>query len=239
VRTSALIPAVLLAVTAGLASPAAAQPAAASPGSDGGQVCKGMSSGKIEVEGSATSVDVTAPEGQLIVGYCVKSGSVKNGLGPRYVELEEPVTSVTLTYEVDGKARDISHYALDCVDATLTAQVLVGEALAVDVPSEMPTGDKPSGTSSTEDTPGEATPGEAAPEASSAPTPQREEAADDDAEPAAQLLAADVDPPSVDAESAASSLPVTGAEVGALALAALALVGAGSGAVWFVRRRTA
>jgi LPXTG-motif cell wall-anchored protein len=95
------------------------------------------------------------------------------------------------------------------------------------------------GTSSTEDTPGEATPGEAAPEASSAPTPQREEAADDDAEPAAQLLAADVDPPSVDAESAASSLPVTGAEVGALALAALALVGAGSGAVWFVRRRTA
>jgi LPXTG-motif cell wall-anchored protein len=163
---------------------------------------------------------------------------VKNGLGPRYVELEEPVTSVTLTYEVDGKARDISHYALDCVDATLTAQVLVGEVPTVDVPSEKPTDDNPSGTSSTEGAPDEATPGEAAPEASSVPTPQHEEAANDDAEPVAQLLAADVDAPSVGAEPAASSLPVTGAEVGALALAALALVGAGSGAVWFVRRRT-
>jgi LPXTG-motif cell wall-anchored protein len=238
VRTSALIPAVLLLATVGLASPAAALPAAISPGSDGGQVCKGMSSGKIEVEGSATSVAVTAPEGQLIVGYCVKAGSVKNGLGPRYVELEEPVTSVTLTYEVDGKARDISHYALDCVDATLTAQVLVGEAPTVDVPSEKPTDDNPSGTSSTEGAPDEATPGEAAPEASSVPTPQHEEAANDDAEPVAQRLAADVEAPSVGAEPAASSLPVTGAEVGALALAALALVGAGSGAVWFVRRRT-
>ncbi len=72
------------------------------------QVCSGLDSGKIDVSGEKPSITVSAPDGMLISGYCVKAGSTKNGNGPRYVTLSQPQESVTLTYSGKG----ISHYSL-------------------------------------------------------------------------------------------------------------------------------
>ena len=76
--------------------------------SDSGQVCSGLDSGKIDTTGDPGSVTVSAPDGQLITGYCVKAGSTKNGGGPVYKTVA-PTESLTLTYP-GGKA--ISHYSL-------------------------------------------------------------------------------------------------------------------------------
>jgi hypothetical protein len=73
------------------------------------QVCTGLDSGKIDVNGEIYEVELTAPEGNLITGYCVKAGSINNGNGPVYVELDEPVASLTITYKDGTKA--ISHYS--------------------------------------------------------------------------------------------------------------------------------
>lgn len=61
----------------------------------------------IDVSEGTSSVTVTAPEGQLITGYCVKAGSEASGDGPVYVTLDEPVSEVTITYP---SGKDISHY---------------------------------------------------------------------------------------------------------------------------------
>ena len=71
-------------------------------------VCDDLDSGKIDVNGNVTEIVLTAPEGNLITDYCVKAGSIQNENGPEYVELEEPVASLTITYP-GGK--DISHYS--------------------------------------------------------------------------------------------------------------------------------
>lgn len=76
------------------------------------QVCTGLDSGKIDVN-DPPSVTVTAPEGQLISGYCVKAGSTHNDFGPVYVVLDEPVETLTITYP--GKD-SISHYSVSYVD---------------------------------------------------------------------------------------------------------------------------
>lgn len=65
--------------------------------------------GKVEVSGEQTSVTVTAPEGMVITGYCVKAGSKNQGNGPVVVTLDEPATTVTITHP-SGKA--ISHYTV-------------------------------------------------------------------------------------------------------------------------------
>jgi len=65
--------------------------------------------GKVEVSGEQTSVSVTAPDGMVITGYCVKAGSAKQGDGPVYVTLDEPATTVTIEHP-SGKA--ISHYTV-------------------------------------------------------------------------------------------------------------------------------
>ena len=82
-----------------------------------GQVCDGYDSGKIDVTGSHKTLTVSAPEGQLIDGYCIKAGSVKQGLGPRYVAVD-PVASLTISYPAADK--NISHYALSYTKATTT-----------------------------------------------------------------------------------------------------------------------
>ncbi|HEX5861118.1 MAG TPA: hypothetical protein VFY58_04705, partial [Nocardioides sp.] len=53
-------------------------------GANASGVCSGLDSGKIDTTGNPKSVTLTAPEGQLITGYCVKAGSTKNGGGPVY-----------------------------------------------------------------------------------------------------------------------------------------------------------
>ncbi|MFI9486800.1 hypothetical protein ACIG47_10445 [Promicromonospora sp. NPDC052451] len=84
------------------------------------KVCEAYDSGKIDTTGDPMEVTVEAPEGELISGYCVKAGSVKQGEGvggAYFVELDEPATSVTITYPWGG-GRAISHYALVYTDAT-------------------------------------------------------------------------------------------------------------------------
>ena len=77
------------------------------------QVCPAGDSGKIDVSGSQASITVTAPDGKLISGYCVKAGSANQGLGPEFYTVSPPAKSVTITH---SSGKDISHYSLTFVD---------------------------------------------------------------------------------------------------------------------------
>jgi hypothetical protein len=68
---------------------------------------------KVDVVGDYSSITITAPEGKLISGYCVKAGSAKQNLGPEYVEVDPAQASVTITH---SSGKDISHYTVDYVD---------------------------------------------------------------------------------------------------------------------------
>ena len=70
------------------------------------QVCPGD---KIDVVGNQPSVTVTAPEGMVIVGYCVKAGSAQQGDGPEFVVVDPPATEVTITHST---GKDVSHYSV-------------------------------------------------------------------------------------------------------------------------------
>lgn len=74
------------------------------------QVCPPLDSGKIDVVGDHTSVTVTAPEGMVIVHYCVKAGSENQGDGPVEVHVDPPATTITITHP---SGKDISHYSLE------------------------------------------------------------------------------------------------------------------------------
>jgi hypothetical protein len=104
-RLAALGAAVLLAL--GLYATASAMASAAPIAPADAGVCP--AEGKVEVSGEQTSVTVTAPEGMVIIGYCVKAGSANQGNGAMFVMLDEPATTVTITHE-SGKA--ISHYTV-------------------------------------------------------------------------------------------------------------------------------
>ena len=65
-------------------------------------------SGKVDVSGDHITLTLTAPDGYLISGYCVKAGSANQGLGPEYYSLDPPVASVVISHST-GKA--ISHYS--------------------------------------------------------------------------------------------------------------------------------
>ena len=80
-------------------------------------VCAGLDSGKIDVEGDVKVITITAPEGYLITGYCVKAGSIKQGNGPEYVELETPVESIDIDH---SSGKDISHYSFSYTEKTHT-----------------------------------------------------------------------------------------------------------------------
>lgn len=73
------------------------------------QVCAGLDSGKHDVAGSQKTVTVTAPAGFVITDYCVKAGSVQQGNGPHYVQLSEPVESVTFGHP---SGKDVSHWSV-------------------------------------------------------------------------------------------------------------------------------
>ena len=65
--------------------------------------------GKIDVVGIVKSITVTAPEGKLIAGYCVKAGSAKQGDGPESFVLQPPVEEITFGH---SSGKDISHYTI-------------------------------------------------------------------------------------------------------------------------------
>ena len=109
-RTKLLAMGSTLLLVAGLIS-LGAGPASAT---DTGQVCEGFDSGKIDVQGSHKTLDIVAPTGKLIDGYCIKAGSVEQGLGPKWVDVDPPAAAVTIVYPAADK--DISHYALSYTD---------------------------------------------------------------------------------------------------------------------------
>ncbi|MDO9495464.1 MAG: hypothetical protein Q7J48_07165 [Nocardioides sp.] len=80
-----------------------------------GQVCRDLDSGKLDTSGDPQSVTYTAEPGQVITGYCVKAGSVHQGDGPVYVELEE-TTGVLVIRHPSGKA--VSHYSVRLAPVT-------------------------------------------------------------------------------------------------------------------------
>lgn len=86
------------------------------------QVCQGLDSGKIDVSGDVASITITAPEGQLIDGYCTKAGSAKQGNGPVYVTLDPPVAEVTITHP---SGKDISHYSYGWTEVPVTTTTTV------------------------------------------------------------------------------------------------------------------
>lgn len=108
------------------------------------QVCPEGDSGKIDVSGSNASLTLTAPEGKLISGYCVKAGSANQGLGPEFYPVNPPAKSVTISH---SSGKDISHYSLTFVDEQTTT----------------PTETTPTDTTPTETTPTETTPAESTP----------------------------------------------------------------------------
>lgn len=75
-------------------------------------VCAALDSGKIDVADDIKTITVTAPEGYLIDGYCVKAGSIRQGLGPEYVDVDPPKASVTFGH---SSGKDISHYSVSYV----------------------------------------------------------------------------------------------------------------------------
>lgn len=85
----------------------------ASPASAVPDVCAGNDSGKIDVTGDVQSVTVSAPEGKLISGYCVKTGNTSSGGGTEFVVVDPPQETVTI---VHSSGKDISHYSLVFVD---------------------------------------------------------------------------------------------------------------------------
>lgn len=130
--------ALLLAISLAIGIPAAAFA--------NGQVCKGLDSGKIDVSGEVSSLTLTAPEGTLIDGYCVKAGSAnQEDGGPVYVDLLEPVSSVTISHPT-GKG--ISHYSFSTTPIVVVepSPTLPSEEPAPTeepVPSEEPTSPTP------------------------------------------------------------------------------------------------
>jgi hypothetical protein len=76
-------------------------------------VCPGLDSGKIDTSGDPASVTVTAPEGFLISGYCVKAGSDQSGAGVEFVTVDPPQATVTISHS-SGKA--VSHYSYSLVE---------------------------------------------------------------------------------------------------------------------------
>jgi hypothetical protein len=78
------------------------------------KVCTAGDSGKVDVSGDATTLTLTAPDGYLISGYCVKAGSANQDQGgPEYYVVEPPAASVEISH-TSGKA--ISHYSYTLVE---------------------------------------------------------------------------------------------------------------------------
>lgn len=81
-----------------------------------GGVCTDLDSGKIDVVGDYPTMTVEAPDGFLIDGYCVKAGSVNQGLGPEYFTLTTAVAELTFGH---SSGKDISHYSLSFTPASV------------------------------------------------------------------------------------------------------------------------
>ena len=103
---------VLFVLTVGVAAALATFGAAGTVGAQE-QVCPNLDTGHLSA-GNQTSVTITAPEGKVIVQVCVKAGSVEQGDGPEFTNLNPGVTQTTISH-TSGK--EISHYSVKFADA--------------------------------------------------------------------------------------------------------------------------
>jgi hypothetical protein len=107
-KTLSLLTAALLLTGGGVGLAAAASATEVNEG-----VCTNLDTGHIDPGAKTPSLEIFAPEGKLIVGYCVKAGSIKQGDGPEYTTVVPGQTSVVISH-LTGK--DISHYSVDYAD---------------------------------------------------------------------------------------------------------------------------
>jgi hypothetical protein len=145
-------------------------------GGNDGQVCPGGDSGKIDVS-SGSSVTVTAPDGKLISGYCVKAGSANQGLGPEFVPVSPPQKTVTISH---SSGKDVSHYSLTYVDeeqptTTETTTTETTETTTTETTETETTPTTPTETTPTESTPTETTSTETTPAETTVSEPANEE----------------------------------------------------------------
>jgi hypothetical protein len=233
----------------------------------GDQTCPDMDVPKTDTSGDPETVELVAPEGKLISAYCIKSGSEKQGEGPKIVVLDEPVATLTIAYPTGGRCKSISHYAVAYVEAPKPQETTppVEETTPPKDDETTPPAEEttpPKGDETTppaeETTPprdDETTPPAQEPEQS--PSPSGLPTAPTDGSTPGMGGADYEDAPAVEearsvsgggslgrvqqeAEAAApQSLPVTGAQVLGLVMAAVALVGAGAGALIWTRQRRA
>jgi hypothetical protein len=191
-----------------------------------GDVCP--EDGKVEVDGNHTSIVVTAPEGMVITGYCVKAGSGQQEEGPEYVNFDPPVTEVTITH---SSGKDISHYTVFYAPApTPTPTPTPTE------PTPTPTEPTPTPTEPTP-TPTEPTPTPTEPTPTpTEPTPTPTEPTPTPTEPTEKPTP--VTPPTT--PTPPSGLASTGpAETIGYSMLALSMIGGGVAFIVLARRRLA
>ena len=118
-RTKLLAIGSTLLLVAGLisvgAGPAVGDDTHGNPGvGNDGKICELAGATKIDIEDGVKikTLEITAPEGQLIDAYCVKAGSGVVGDGPEYTNLDVAVSSVTLSHTT---GKNLSHYAVHYV----------------------------------------------------------------------------------------------------------------------------
>lgn len=103
-------------------------------------VCPALDSGKIDTPGEPASVTVTAPQGFLISGYCVKAGSDESGAGVEFVTVSPPQATVTISH-TSGKA--VSHYSYSLVEIETPPTSPPPTSPPPTTPPETPTSETP------------------------------------------------------------------------------------------------
>lgn len=178
--------------------------------------------GKVEPGGSQQSITVTAPEGQVITGYCVKAGSAQQGDGPEYTYFDPPVTEVTITH---SSGKDISHYTVFYAPAPTPTPTPTEPSPTPTEPSPTPTEPSPT---PTEPTP---TPTEPSPTPTE-PTPSPTEPSE---KPTPAAPPAQPTPPAPPSELASTGP----AETIGYSMLALSMIGGGVAFIVLARRRLA
>jgi hypothetical protein len=84
--------------------------------------CIGLDSGKVETEGDPATVTATAPDDQLIDGYCVKSGTVAY-----YYDVVPPQAEIEFAHPDKDS---VSHWSVSYVDGSFIEPTLTGSLAA-------------------------------------------------------------------------------------------------------------
>jgi hypothetical protein len=81
------------------------------------QVCEDLTFPKTDLGGELETYEISAPDGYVITGFCVKSGDDNSGGGPEYYLVDPPTQTVTISHSTD---KAISHYSYSYEKVTTT-----------------------------------------------------------------------------------------------------------------------